>query len=817
MGDLMNTQQTAEHIIERVKGFVDEASSNEKFFAKTFFKRNNSVVEKPYTDDTDLTSMKYHVAYTTGNGSTHILATREPVSVKKLKTGQFYFVINQSGDEDVAGYIKVKQENGTNNLFYTLNSEILGGTAFPTVAEDESGNKFFYHKILRYAGCLVWADYDIGIYQSRTSYLMNNMKNIMNENKTSVEWINVLDYGIDNSGSVDVADAVQGIIDEIDTLQQSENGTRVNYGLVLYFPCGRYLFSKGISTKATFMRIIGDGHGQDQYPKGSDWVSTLMLAEECTDVTLITQGSSTSNLWVENISLYSYGGEFAYLEDNKPSKGNPCDIAMYLTNHADTRGIYSTKSCNIRDVQFSGFSNYGLSVYQNSKIQNAYFFNCDKGLNLRGYDNIIENCFFKICRIGIYMQVGTIFCHDTWFDQIAHHGIVSEQGLNGMIDGNMDHIGYAGIYSKSSIYNCDIKMRMQRCGCYYAGHSIEEVPSSELYKACCIYASQSGNNCTINITAEYKYEEDGETDATEVHTGKVPICMIATPKAWNNSMIIAPVPSEIKVLHTSSTSGNTIICNNEKEAIIKGKRLSDLVCIGEESHIGAVNIIGKQMPFVNYEFNDENLLSLNEESGKYECTIRVSNHNLLENRGIKSTFTANGLTRTINEDGTITISGTYTGTNTMEDTYILGQWDDIKPETRISLAPGRYYVYLGDLPSDAIVVVRLKSNSSIVLNKTRDYFDVTEEGDYLYAVTYRLNGLSKDLAVEETFEPMVTFRQGAEFIKHEHKDIVIEMDENTTSVNLSTVDKKLPHYGTIGSNISVLNNFTANVLVNYWY
>ena len=810
MEEQLNILQSAIEVAQQAKEFVNDVVRLKKFFCRVTFPKSD-VADKPYTDDTDTSKYPYHMVFLSGSGVKNVIASKEPITLYELEQGQFYFVINKNAD--IAGYQKTISDNGTLSSFYTFNDDWFSSSSYPILLDTLDENNYYKYDILRSYGNIIWTDYDLCTYQSRCSFSISENKELFSEIRcTLTARVNVKECGVDSTGSSDVSDIIQGIIDRVDNLQTLTSGSKVSYGLVLYFPAGKYKFSKGITCKATYMKIIGEGHTCRQFPKGSDWTSTLMFEEGVTNDTLINQGESSS-MWIQDISLWSYSGSFAYLDDNHPNVGNPCDFATFLTTQENVNGIYSTKSLNMRDVSFSGFSGYCVSLYQNNKVHNCNFNNSNIGIQTRYYDNLIENCFFSTLRCGIYMKTATIFCHDSWFDQIAEYGIYSESSINGMIDGNMDHIGYAGIYAPGIIYNSCIDMRMQRCGCYYAGYDINDVPDDELYKACTIYAKKGFHN-SIRVNAEYKYEEDGETDSSTIHTGKVPICIVAGTGEWYDNNIVAPVATEIPIMHVGTSTNNTVISANIDESIVYGKKISEASFIGTVEGVNNVRFKGKNLPLVEMEISGDEIMT---GDSTYETSLRISNGNVLELQKFTSSksISQNGKTFTLNDDGTVTITGTHSGSGTMEDFYLLGSYDDNKESSRIPLPKGRYYVDLTGVDTAHPYVFRLKSNNSNIVTTGKYWFDVTTDDDYLYAICFRFNTLAAGDAINYTIRPAIMLDKDT-FAVHKHQIVTLYSDTKLTEITKEECGKKIPHYGQDGTVIS-LSGTTGNLKVSYFY
>ena len=211
----------------------------------------------------------------------------------------------------------------------------------------------------------------------------SNIVNAINEIHaalTIADFVNVLDYGFDNTGT-------------------NDNSTLIStlpLGKVWLFPAGTYLFNTPITLNN--FRVLGYGATFKAGASMGTFVTTV----------------------ADDISVVKNNGNFI--------KGVKIDgdyKASILLNHTAGR------VCNFSDLTLKNFNStgilisYGAGIYENIHINQEYSATSEIPLNTvgiedRGGDNSIINCSIVDCKIGIIASHGTnhINCY-VWLSQNA--------------------------------------------------------------------------------------------------------------------------------------------------------------------------------------------------------------------------------------------------------------------------------------------------------------------------------------------------------------------------------------------------------------
>ena len=309
--------------------------------------------------------------------------------------------------------------------------------------------------------------------REKIKQLDTEVKDIANN---TTDWINVTKLGIDNSGKTDVADKLQKIIND------SKDGT------VLFFPSGVYRLSHGIDIKK--VSIIGNPTGSYSYNENTNAYTCLILDSEIENVDILYTSNRNDRVVIKNIMIKSNSCVFsknsATFIENTPK--NEFDLTISKQN---VNGLNLSKSVNIfvENVYITGCSGYGIDTGTINYINNVITTNCNIGFKVNK-DGRITNPYSSGNNIGFEIYGSNNNINNIWCDQIIKYGIYinSQNNVdNLMITGNLDQIGYCGVYNNANLNNSKFDMIMGRVSQYYAGITYNNTPESDRDKNCAFY------------------------------------------------------------------------------------------------------------------------------------------------------------------------------------------------------------------------------------------------------------------------------------------------------------------------------------------
>lgn len=183
---------------------------------------------------------------------------------------------------------------------------------------------------------------------------------------------------------------------------------------------------------------------------------------------------------------------------------------------------------------------------------------------MNGYDPIITRPYITLCNTGIEMLQGSsssIFMYDIWIDQIVTYGIKSNTGITGVINGEIDHVGYSGIYAAG---NCklNLDMRIGRCGMYYAGTAPENISNENLIYACSMYLT---NVIDSQIKVTYEYRDIGSSTGTTSYM--LPKCVLGVKQFIRSLLQAIEIDNVelIRVMNYANSNGSILTQNGFKK------------------------------------------------------------------------------------------------------------------------------------------------------------------------------------------------------------------------------------------------------------
>lgn len=342
----------------------------------------------------------------------------------------------------------------------------------------------------------------------------------------SVTVVNVKNHGVKGDGVTDDTQAIQDLLDTIDS------------GVTLYFPQGVYKITDTLVVKK-HLNIIGETrYGTFQSASNKIHSASTLNYVGDGNKSLLTKGDGYVNLTIQNMSFY---GNSYTVEDtgHKSKSGDYGKYYIATSTKENVNGVDLTNTNGaffIADCYFQGFSGNALIATQHKKIFNCAFYKCNVAILLLTYDCLIDYCWICRCSIGILTTtVNTLGVYNTWFDQMEQHAIKAESQLTiNMNSCWIDMVDYSAIcLLNSTLSNARIDARMSRCAMAYAGATEAEITKEEAYKACTIYA-HLGQSCYINITPQRR-----TIDGTN-NTGICPTAVFGSDGAIKDSVIICP-------------------------------------------------------------------------------------------------------------------------------------------------------------------------------------------------------------------------------------------------------------------------------------
>lgn len=282
---------------------------------------------------------------------------------------------------------------------------------------------------------------DLNNYKLETeSFKVDTINHLSKLDKNKTNWINVIEYGIDNTGETDVTTQLQDLI-------------YANEGKVIYLPTGTYLISQIKLPLATTLQ--GDG-----------LMSTIIKANAKTDM-IVLHNHLSAHVYIKDLfidgSYKADRGIFAYKEeyslqylDNAFVMENVyvkrCLIANVQIGKEGTASIMECKLINVKCEQGKGDGLYLASKCTDSYFEGIYCAsNLGYGIYSLGHNLKFVNC--KTCwngtlespNSGISINGGSlqtlinVECQDNY-----GHGLTVKNAVDINIQGIFDRNGNGG-------------------------------------------------------------------------------------------------------------------------------------------------------------------------------------------------------------------------------------------------------------------------------------------------------------------------------------------------------------------------------------
>lgn len=342
---------------------------------------------------------------------------------------------------------------------------------------------------------------------------LSEQLDIIAKNKTN--WVNVVEYGIDNSGIEDVTTELQKLIDD-------------NQGKVIYLPAGTYLISQIKLPLAT--TLLGDGVNSTTLKATSnldmiilkDYLSAYVLIK---DLHINGDYKATRGVWAykEQYSLQYLDNSFNL--DNVYVKR--CTVANVQIGKEDTASIMECKITNVKCEQGKGVGLYLANKCTDSYFEGVYCAsNEGGGIHSNGYNLKFVNC--KACwngtkenkKSGVYINKGSLHTFINFESQDNYgHGLFADTTVNLNVQGIFDRNGNGGFNSDGQQIAPEIA---EKYGVYLKGSNfvnLNIIATNEMYMATKKYTQKaplgfaSCKNVNANIVASHhKYYFINEDD-----------------------------------------------------------------------------------------------------------------------------------------------------------------------------------------------------------------------------------------------------------------------------------------------------------------
>lgn len=380
---------------------------------------------------------------------------------------------------------------------------------------------------------------------------------------------NVMALGAKNDNSTDCSDIINRFFNSEGTVNHT-----------LYFPKGTYRCENPISYAPTSSsrHINIEGCRPSRSARAYMYTSDGVQKPTVTSLSILyfpiadkTEGFTAIDLdctyaHIKNIHILSDSGEFEILEndgkkwdyrpvdeDGNPIPYNPLQYTAKLENVNGIDGSKLTRFC-LDGVGITGFSGYGTTCNKQCDFKDVYVQACGVGIKQTSSDAMLYDCYVTGCNVGIQCSDGVLFAYNIFIDQIVTHAIKgTENGQTSLnISGCIDHIGYSAIYLNRS-YDNKVDVRMGRCGMYYGGVALENIPNNfeELSKASNI-SIQNLSHGTFHLSTYLRDITDDDNDICAL-----PVYLL-NGGTWSNASVFGTYPDEYEML-TPIMSGDSNI------------------------------------------------------------------------------------------------------------------------------------------------------------------------------------------------------------------------------------------------------------------
>lgn len=391
-------------------------------------------------------------------------------------------------------------------------------------------------------------------------------------------------------------------VDEYSNIDLSKfinTSLQYTYRLVIRLGVGKYELSAPITIpKNKTVVIIGSGKTKytitnkldyDNYNSNGTLLTFNNIDKKYKNISVF---SGEGILCIENTSLCLLEEDVSYKLNDNPK---PSDFNSLSLGNTNINGI-NVANLSINNCSLFCFTNVGIVIKQAFQIiENTDILYSRTGIeariNLTGDEQFL-NIYIRKCEIGMHLNGGHINISKLWIDEITKYGIViNDNSSIRILDLHINHCNYAGI----KVNNFDRAMiigTINRCGCYYAGIDIKDVPEVDLDKCCNIYAD-SCTNSTLMFNSSYMVIDDPNEQSNYGQVSAPVIDIIADNFSYNNVFLNSNLKNKIYSSNSQKTYAlckiktqynNNFVVNNGVEC-----NISDGKYVIETSKIGNTN------------------------------------------------------------------------------------------------------------------------------------------------------------------------------------------------------------------------------------
>lgn len=392
------------------------------------------------------------------------------------------------------------------------------------------------------------------------------------------------------------------------------------YRLTIRLGVGKYELSAPITIpKNKRLIIIGSGKDNFAFTNKRDYNnyvssgSFLVFNNIDKKYKNISVFSGEGILVIKNTSLYLLEEDVSYTLNDNPK---PSDFNSLSLGNSNINGI-NTSYLNINNCSLFCFTNAGIVIKQAFQIiENTNINYCRTGIkaeiNLTGDEQFL-NIYIRYCEIGMELNGGHINITKLWIDEITKYAILLNESNNAssirIVDLHINHCNYSGIKA-TSFERAMIVGTINRCGCYYAGFDIKDVPETDLDKCCSIYVN-SCTNSTFILNNSYKKIDDPGVQSNYGQVSSPVIDIIANNFSNNNVFLNSDFKEKIYKYNSQKTyalckiktqyNNNSIINNGVECNISSDKYIIETPKIGNANN--RPNLDNNSAGFDYYDIN----------------------------------------------------------------------------------------------------------------------------------------------------------------------------------------------------------------------
>lgn len=362
------------------------------------------------------------------------------------------------------------------------------------------------------------------------------------------------------------------------------------YRLTIRLGVGKYELSAPITIpKNKQLIIIGSGKNRYAFTNKRDYNnyspsgSFLVFNNIDKKYENVSVFSGEGALVIKNTSLYLLEEDVSYTLNDNPK---PSDFNTLVLGNSNISCI-STNSLTINNCSLFCFTSVGIIIKGAFQvIENTDVLYCRTGIkseiNLTGDEQFL-NLYIRFCEIGMNLNGGHINITKLWIDEITKYAILLDESNNAssirIVDLHINHCNYAGIKA-TSFERAMIVGTINRCGCYYAGFDIKDVPETDLDKCCSIYVN-SCTNSTFILNNSYKKIDDPGVQSNYGQVSSPVIDIIANNFSNNNVFLNSDFKEKIYKYNSQKTYAlckiktqynNNFIINNGVECNISSDK-----------------------------------------------------------------------------------------------------------------------------------------------------------------------------------------------------------------------------------------------------